>query len=321
MKALLTAAVMAVAVAAAPVAAADFPDGPVQVIVPSAPGSGMDVLARTIATHLEKELGTPFPILNTPGAGQATAARALLDAPANGQTIMIAHPQLLVSAETGILPRELLDKLAPIAQTGSQENFLAAPASAPFSNLKELADYAKAHPGEVNAGIDGIVGLDHIVLLQLADEMGVKFNYVNVPGGGPPKVQSLLGGFTQLGVLGPGPFSGVFKSGDIKGLATLSNTDAKSVSFPEVPTTKAQGYSAEFVLGFWWFVRADTPQPIVDKLAKAIADVMADPAAQKEIVTRGIPNPSYADAATARQQIDAQMVGIHKVVEEVAKLQ
>lgn len=321
MKALLTATVMAFAAVVAPASAQDFPNGPVQVIVPSAPGSGMDVLARTIAAHMEKELGKPFPILNTPGAGQATAARALLDAPADGQTIMIAHPQLLVSAETGILPREMLDKLAPIAQTGRQENFLASPANAPFSNLEELAAYAKEHPGEINAAIDGIVGLDHIVMLQLADEMGVKFNYVNVPGGGPPKVQSLLGGFSGLAVLGPGPFSGVYKSGDIKGLATLSNTDAKSVSFPDVPTTKAQGYSAEFVLGFWWFVRADTPQPIIDALSKSIADVMADPAAQKEIVERGIPDPSYADAATARQQIDEQMVGIHKIVEEVAKLQ
>lgn len=321
MKTLVTATILALAAAVAPASAQGFPNGPVQVIVPSKPGSGMDVLARTIASHMEKELGTPFPILNTPGAGQATAARALLDAPADGQTIMIAHPQLLVSAETGILPKEMLDKLEPIAQTGRMENFLAAPADAPFNNLEELAAYAKAHPGEVNASIDGIVGLDHIVELQLANEMGITLNYVNVPGGGPPKVQSLMGGFTQLAVLGPGPFGGVYKSGDLKGLATLSDSDAKSVSFPEVATTKAQGYSAEFVLSWWWFVRADTPPQIVDALSKAIADVMADPEAQKEIIQRGIPDPSYADAATSRQQIEKQKGDIHKVVEEVAKLQ
>ena len=79
--------------------------------------------------------------------------------------------------------------------------------------------------------------------------------------------------------------------------------------------------SAEFVLGFWWFVRADTPKPIVDALEKAIADVMADPAAKEEIIKRGIPDPSYADAATARQQIEAKIGEIHEVVEEVAKKQ
>jgi tripartite-type tricarboxylate transporter receptor subunit TctC len=321
MKAVFAVAAFAIAASLAPTGASAFPDGPVEVIVPSGPGSGMDILARTIATHLEQKLGQPFPVVNTPGAGQATATRALLDAAPDGQTIMIAHPQLLVSAETGILPPEMLDRIVPLAQTGRMENFLAAPANAPFANLEELAAYAKAHPSEINAAIDGIVGLDHIVLLQLADEMGVKFNYVNIPGGGPPKVQSLLGGFSGLAVLGPGPFAGVYRSGDVKALATLTDTDDKSPSFPEVPTTKAQGYSAEFVLSWWWFARADTPPDVLAALSDAIAAVMADPAAQKEIVERGIPDPSYADASASVEQIASQREAIAKVVAEVAQKQ
>jgi len=314
----LAAVTLAAIICTAPFGAWAFPNGPVEVIVPSGPGSGMDNLARTIAMHLETELGVPFPVVNRPGAGQATAARALIEAAADGQTIMIAHPQLLVSAATGILGFQPLEEMKPLAQTGRMENFLASPANAPFDTLEELLAYAKDRPGEINVAIDGILGLDHIVVLQLAEEMGVEFNYVNIPGGGPPKVQSLMGGFSSLGVLGPGPFGGVYRSGDLKAVATLTNSDDPSPSFPEIPTTKVQGYSAEFALSWWWFVRDDTPEEATTALADAIAKVMADPAVRAEIVERGITEPTYADAATARGQIEESLAGIAEVVAQVA---
>jgi tripartite-type tricarboxylate transporter receptor subunit TctC len=126
-----------------------------------------------------------------------------------------------------------------------------------------------------------------------------------------------MGEFTSLGTLGPGPFAGVKRSGDLKGIATLTNSDEPAIAFPDVPTTRMQGYSTEFSLSWWWFVRADTPDDVVAKLEAAFAKVMNDPAVQEEIVARGITEPAYDDAATARQQITDQLAGIQEILEEL----
>ncbi len=318
----LAAAITAIGLATLPASQAlAFPDGPVEVVIPSGPGSGMDNLARTIARHLEEEMGVPFPAVNKPGAGHSVAARYLADAKPDGHTIMISHPQLLVSTATGILPFDPLEALVPLAQTGAMENFLVAPASAPFDDLEGLRAYAAENPLQVNGAIDGIVGLDHIVMLQLAEEMDIELNFVNVPGGGPAKVTSLMGDFTQLGVLGPGPFGGVKRSGDLKGLASLKNSPEPSIAFPDIPTSKEQGYESEFVLSWWWFAPAGTPEEVVEQLEQAIANVMADPAVQEEIVSRGITEPTWADAETARTQIRTQLDAVTKTVTEVGAMQ
>ena len=94
-------------------------------------------------------------------------------------------------------------------------------------------------------------------------------------------------------------------------------SDKPSVAFPDIPTTRDQGYSADFQLLWWWFVPADTPDDEYAALADLIAKVMADPAAQKDITDHGITVATYAGPAEATQQVSDQLESIGKTLREI----
>lgn len=291
-----------------------YPNGPVQIVVPAAPGGAVDAIARIIGRQFERKLGQPFPIINTPGGATAIGARKAASAKPDGQTIFISHQQLFTAAATGLLGFDPVEQFVPLGQTGRMENFVVAHASAPYRDLEGLAKHAKANPKKVNVAIE-IGGLDHIVMLQLGKEMGVEFNFVNVPGGGAPKVQSVMGKFTDITTLGPGPLGPVYRSGDLRPLVTLLKAAPQSAEYPEVPSTGAKGYSTEWFLTFWWLVPKGTPENVRKQLSATLAEIMSDPEVKKEIEGRGgITEAAYWAPETAAANMKRLLVDYTQVV-------
>jgi tripartite-type tricarboxylate transporter receptor subunit TctC len=289
--------------AATTAVAADYPTKPVKLIVPAKAGGALDTVTRTVAAAMERKLGTPFPVVNVTGAASAIGTRQVTAAPADGYTLLVGHQQLLVIGASGLLGFDPMDKFSVVGQTGLMENYLVARKDAPFSNIAELKTYALAHPGKVTAGVN-IAGMDHLLMMEYAKSLGVELKYINVPGGGAPKLKSLLGNFIDLGILGNGPMAGSYAAGEIKPIATLS--PERSTAQPDIPSAGEQNFDGRFQLAFWWFVPKDTPDDVKKTLSDALSEVMTDKTVQQQLVDRGIDSPIFLDPGEAEQAIADQ---------------
>src|SRR5262245_64498853 len=155
---------LACAVAAAASAAAqNYPEKPIRLIVPGAPGGPTDVPARLISQVLPK-LGQPAVIENRPGAGGAIGARAVAAAPPDGYTLLVGNTSVLavipaVSASAGYDPTR---SLAPVAKFSESFQILVVPMSSPWRSVRDLVDDAKANPGKLNYAHTGAGGLPHL---------------------------------------------------------------------------------------------------------------------------------------------------------------
>jgi tripartite-type tricarboxylate transporter receptor subunit TctC len=273
----LHAAAAAVAIASAPgiVRAQTWPTRPVRIVVGFAPGGALDVVARLIGQWLSDRLGQSFVIENRTGAGSNIAAEAVVSAPADGYTLLMAGTANTVNTT-------LYDKLsfvfhrdiAPVASVGQVPCVLDVHPSVPVGTVPEFIAYAKANPHKLSAGSGGLGSPQHISGELFRMMTGVDLVYVHYRGGAPA-IGDLVGG--QLQVMFDVMLEAIqhIRAGKLRPLAVTTATRAPLL--PEVP---AMG---DFVPGFeasiWWGVGApkNTPAEIIDKLNREINAGLADP--------------------------------------------
>jgi tripartite-type tricarboxylate transporter receptor subunit TctC len=143
---------MCVALSASPAIAQSYPDKPIRIIVPSAPGGPTDVPARLASQILQPKLGQPIVVENRPGAAGALGARSVIASSADGYTLLVGNTSVLavvpsVSASAAYDPTK---NFAAIAKVSESYQILVVHPSSPWKTIKELADYAKANPGKLN---------------------------------------------------------------------------------------------------------------------------------------------------------------------------
>ncbi len=294
------------------IAAGTYPNKPVKLIVPAKPGGALDNVTRMVARELEKKLGVPFPVVNVKGGASAIGIRQAANARDDGYTMMVMHQQMLVVGASGLLGFNPLDKFEGLASTGVMENYLVTYQGAPFSTIRELKEYASANPGKVKAGVN-IAGLGHLVMVQIAQGLNIEYNYVNVPGGGAAKLKSLLGHFTHVGILGHGKIKG---RRELLPLAVLA--DNRSAAAPNVASAGESDFPARFQLAFWWMISKDAPGKAKLVIEKAIEEIMADKAVQREFVSRGIDNPQHMNAQQTSVSLQEQMISYKASVSAIS---
>jgi tripartite-type tricarboxylate transporter receptor subunit TctC len=255
--------------ALAPVAqAGTYPDHPIKIVVPFAPGGGTDVIARTLADAMGKELGQNVFIENKPGAGTIVGTEAVAASSPDGYTLVMAtfahavNPSLKKS-----LPYDTFKDFAPVALIATSFNIAVVTPKLPVKSIAELVAYAKANPGKLSYGSYGVGTSAH-----LAGELFKSLAHVDlvhVPyKGSAPAITDLLGGqievmFTTVASVAP-----YIQSGQLRALAVTSAERSKA--FPDLPTVAeagVPGYVAESWYGL--FTRAGTPADVIDKLNKA----------------------------------------------------
>jgi tripartite-type tricarboxylate transporter receptor subunit TctC len=273
--------------AAIPVFAADWPTRPVRLVLPAAPGGSSDPMARLIAEELAKALGQSVIVENRPGAnGNVGAAHAAKSAP-DGYTLLLGWPGTIVSAVTmydskPFNPQKDFDTILLVA---SVPNVIVVNASLPVTNLKELADYARKNPGQLNFGSTGS-GSSY----QLAGELFKKVegvSMVHVPYTSPGAIfTDLLGGRLQVAFPGAAAVTGLVKDGKLRALATMSDT--RSSAMPQTPTTKELGYAA-LTSDTWFGLMAPkgTPPAILARINDAMNKAVATPAFREKLQTMG----------------------------------
>lgn len=229
--------------------AADYPNGPVELIVPWAAGGGTDGVARLIGTQLSDALGTQVNVVNRTGGSGVVGHQAMADADPDGQTLG------LVTVEIGMMHWQGLtdltsEDLTPIAQVNEDPAGLTVSADAEWQNAQDLLDHVEANPGDVVASGTGQGGIWHLALIGMLLEAGLEPDAVNfVPSeGAAPALQELVAGGIDLSPASLGENKTMLDSERVRALAVMSSEP--DPSFPDVPTL-ADATGVDYEMSVW----------------------------------------------------------------------
>jgi tripartite-type tricarboxylate transporter receptor subunit TctC len=302
-------------------AAAQYPDHTITMVVPFPPGGVADTVARPVAEAMSRDLKQPVVIENKPGAGGGIGMAQVAKAKPDGYTVLLSLASLTVLPEAdkilGRAPMYQLDQLKPIARFTADPTVFAVRAEAPWKTLQDFINDARANPGKYTYGSSGNYGTMHVPMEMFAGAAGVKMVHVPYTGAGPAIV-GLLGG--QVDVLATGPATIVqhVKAGKVRALAQWGNE--RLVSLPDVPSLKESGTNVEYAQWSGLFVPADTPVPVVQRLREAARAAANDPRVKEVLLTAGSP-VLYLDAPEFQRYVDADAAKMADVVRRIGKVE
>ncbi len=256
---------------------AGYPNKPVRLIVPAAPGGGADFLARIVSTKLAEQTGQTFVVDNRAGASGTIAADATAKAAPDGYTVLLGQ-----STSIAIAPHlyqklgyDTLKDLRAVTLVAEVPNILVVHPSVPASNVKELIALAKSKPNLLNFGSAGNGAPSHLAGEMFKGSAGVNMVHVPYKGAGPA-VNDLLAGQIQVMFAPMVAVLPQVKAGRLKALAVTSAK--RSPAVPELPTLSESGLTGfEIVSWFGFFVPSATPQAVVDKLHAETVKALKSP--------------------------------------------
>ncbi|QDV52637.1 tripartite tricarboxylate transporter substrate-binding protein [Gimesia fumaroli] len=249
-----------------------FPQRPVQVVVPFSAGGGTDLFVRIIQKSIteNKLLKQPVVIINQPGGSSTIGSRNVKQARPDGYKILCNHEGIITSKYSGKVNYgpEAFD---PIAQTGEINLVVATHQNAWYKNLAELLHYAENHPGKVQFGTNfGAVA--HFAAKKIEQASGGEyFNYVQ-SGDGQKRYTMLIGGHIDATIFSLAEFLSYQGDGQIRALAVLS--DKRQSALPDVSTAREQHLDAVVGNSFYWWAPKGTPQERIDLLADTLEQAM-----------------------------------------------
>lgn len=273
-------------VIASPLPAQTYPDHPIKLIVPSAPGGPTDIPARITAGFIPK-LGQPGVVENRPGAGGALGARSVASSPPDGYTLLVGNTSVFavnpaVSTSAGYDP---LKDFAPVAKFSESFQILVVDPSLRVTSVKELLDYIKANPGKLNYAHTGVGGLPHLTAELFIARTGA--NIVGVPyRSGGEAVTAVLGQNVQMTFEAISILLPLIREGKVRALAVTS--PARTPLAPDLPTMMEAGVPNYAVTTFNGIAApAGTPAPIIGKLNAAINEGLLTAATKETLAKLG----------------------------------
>jgi tripartite-type tricarboxylate transporter receptor subunit TctC len=283
-----------------------YPDKPVKVIVPFAPGGPTDIVARLITTKLSERLGKQFYVENIGGGGGNTGMGQAARAAPDGYTVLFVSSSYVVNPSLyAKIPYDPYKDFIPVTVAGDSPNVLMVNPSVPAKTVAELIAHIRANPGKVSYASAGTGTTPHLSgeLFRLS----MKLDIVHVPfSGAGPAIQSIAGGHTPIGVTSLPPAVPLIQEGKIRALAVSAAT--RVAALPDVPTFAEAGLpdqEADTLQGV--LVPAGTPRPIVDLLYREIKAVVALPDIKERFAVLGliaVANTPEEFAAQIGREID-----------------
>lgn len=284
----------AAAAAAGAAQAQAFPQRPLRIVVPWAPGGLVDIGGRLLAEGLARALGQGASAENVPGAAGTLGADQVVRAPADGHTLLMATSSIAIDVAGGRkTPYDPQKDLTPVALLADSHSVIVVPTGAPHRTLAELITAAKAKPGEFSYGTPGVGSPAHLFSELLAQSAGVQM--LHVPYGRSPALTDLIGGRLSLMVATIPVALPQIRGGALRALAVTGRQ--RFAALPEVPTVAEAGV-ASYEAGQWLgvFAPAATPKDTVLRLAGEVARLLAMPATVQALVQRGLePRPGGPD--------------------------
>jgi tripartite-type tricarboxylate transporter receptor subunit TctC len=268
-------------------AGATFPERPVRIVVPFAPGGGTDVVARTLAQEMAKDLGASVFVENRPGAGTIIGTQAVAASRPDGYTLLMGTFSHAVNATLNAkLPYDPHKDFAAVALIARSFNLVVVNPKSSFRSISDLIAAAKANPGRITFGTYGVGTSAHLAG-ELFNDLA-KVNLTAVPyKGAAPAITDLIGGQIDAMFTTVASAASLVESGQLRAIAVTSAE--RSPAFPELPTVAeagVPGYAAESWYGL--FAPAGTPREVIDRLNKTAASAVQAEAFKKLGVNEGL---------------------------------
>ena len=270
------------------IAADNFPDRPVRIVVPYPPGGFNDTLARVAGDRLTKIWNQPVLVENRPGGNTLIGNNVVAKSPPDGYTILITP--LPFAALPGLygakLPYDALKDFQPLILAGNTQNVLAVRNELPVNNVKELLDYAKKNPGKLNYGSTGSGSSNHLSMELLMRMTGTRMTHVPYKGSAPAVLAIIAGDIDVLFDNLPNLLQQV-KAGKMKAIAVTGSDRASLLpSLPTVAEAGVPGY--EVSVWFGMQLPAGTPKTLVERMNQDIARVLREPDVVKLFREQGV---------------------------------
>jgi tripartite-type tricarboxylate transporter receptor subunit TctC len=278
--------IVALVLAFACPAAADYPERPLTMIAAYPPGGMVDIVARPMAELMKKKFPKGVAVLNRPGGGGSVGTAEAVQAKPDGYTVILAPlSTLVIQPQINELPYKGPDDYEPILNVISFYPVLAVRADSPWKTVQEFLGAAKAAPGKLRVGSPGEATSSHLSLEELSRRANVKVTHVPFSGWGEGS-PALLGGHIEGIVAQPGEVKPLVDGKKLRVLTVFQRT--RHPMFPDAPTAKELGY--DFAMGVWFVLTAPkgTPAPVLKYLHDAAKAAMDDPGFVGMVAGRGV---------------------------------
>jgi len=285
---------VALALALAPLAHAQWPDHPIKWVVPFAPGGANDLIARAAAEAVAKRLNQPIIIENKPGAGTLVGSEYVAKSKADGYTFLIGSAGLITnSLIRKDMPYQDSD-LVPVGMIAVAPSVIVVNPSVPASNMKEFVAWAKSQPNGVNWATAGTASTPHFVA-EMLKEAGVNLTIVPYRSGNEG-VTAVISNNVQATSEASIVVIPQVKGGKLKAIATTF--DSRITIAPEIPTTKEAGFPGVRI-GHWagLYAPKGTPQAIVDRMSAELIAAVKSAEFRDKMLPQGIEPAPYTMAA------------------------
>lgn len=285
----------------------NYPDKPIKLVVPYAPGGSADITARLISDALAKAVGGTIFIENKGGAGGNLGVDFVAKSAGDGYTIGLQTVSLAINPGlTARMPYDTLKDLAPIGMIASSQHVLVTGSNFSARSVADVIRLAKAKPGTLSYGSAGPGSTFHMSAELFKAVAGVSILHIPYRGGGPALIDTISG---QVDMSFPVLAAAVphIQSGKLRALGVTGSK--RSPLLPEVPTIAEAGLSQyQFETWFMLFAPASTPRPVLDKLNAGLRQVLESAEVKERMAKDGFePTPSSASEARARLERELQM--------------
>ncbi|WP_447955837.1 Bug family tripartite tricarboxylate transporter substrate binding protein [Vreelandella sp. EE7] len=283
-KTLLTMSALSAAMVlpSAAMAADDYPDRPVEFIVPWGPGGASDMLMRLVGRYLEQELETPVPIINMPGASGTVGLREASRRDPDGYTISQIHEGLLIAHHSGVTDQNW-DSFEPVAMMTADNSVILVNADTGWETLDDMLEDVQPNPGEYRMGVT-LGGIPHLWAVQFENATDTQFGYVGYEGTGE-RLRALAGGHITMAIEDYQSAEAFIENGDMNALAAA--TEERLDELPDTPTLKELGHDLEFLVTRGVVVPKGTPESIIETLENALEAVAENEDFASELANAG----------------------------------
>lgn len=292
--------------------AQDYPNRPVKIVVPYAPGGSVDAIARTLAQELVQRLGQPVVVENRTGAGSNVGSTFVAKSPPDGYTLLLTSPGNAINPTLfKQMPYDIKTELTQVAVVGRAPGILLVNPAFPANSVKELVEMAKKAPGTLNFGSGGPGSSEHLAGEMFKATAGINITHIPYKGGSSV-INDILAGHVQIFFTNQANVIGQIKANTIKVLGVAARE--RSTLLPNVPTFAEQGYPEQQV-SVWWGIAApaNTPVAVLERLNKEILAAGASSSMRQRLSEMGAESLTMT-RAQANAFIDDEIVRWGKAV-------
>jgi tripartite-type tricarboxylate transporter receptor subunit TctC len=253
----------------------EYPSKDIQFIVGANAGGGSDSICRKIAQLTEKELGGSFYLVNKPGASDSVGPNLLMGAKPDGYTIgNVTYGAVVNAVYQNLIPGYDLNKLQFVALVTEESDAIMVGKDTPYQTFDDLIAAAKANPGQIRMGDQGIGSRVNLVLRRVEALYGVEFNKISYPSSAPQR-EAILNKEIDAAITSLGDFAPLLQSGDARGLIEFSTK--RNAAYPTVPTSTELGLGTDVLSSSFLTIAVPrgTPAEYIQKLESAIQKAAA----------------------------------------------